>query len=118
MAYIAPTPADLKALYPAFATVPEDTVVLWLARAAEQTDAGWRDPFRANAEIAYAAAKMYELGFGAGTIPQGVNSFKSGTFEAKLADGAADRVGLKASVYGREFLAIRRRLFGGPRLVR
>jgi hypothetical protein len=118
MSYVAPTPADLKALYPAFSGVPEDTVVLWLARAQLRTDARWSDPERADAEIAYAAHKMAELGLAAGAIAAGVNSFKSGTFEAKVADTAANRIGLNSTVYGREFVSIRYRLFGGPRLAR
>lgn len=113
MAYSAPTPADLKARYPAFADVPDATVQLWLDDAAVDC-ALWPDDARARAELTYTAHKLALLGQGAGAVPLGLTSFKSGTFAATVSDGLASLTGFSATVYGREFIAMRRVYFGGP----
>ena len=115
MAYTTPTAADLKARYPAFADVLDATVELWIAEAEDETIT-WPADVRARAVMAYAAHKLNEYGLGAGATPQGVNSFKSGTFSATLSDAQASRTGFAASVYGREYQMLQRRYFGGPRL--
>lgn len=116
MAYIVPTAADLKARYPAFTAVADATVDVWLEDAATFADASWPDADRRVAVMAYAAHRLAELGMGAGAIPAGVTSFRSGSFSANVSDAQASRTGLSATVYGREFLALRRRSFAGPRL--
>ena len=116
MAYSAPTAAELIERYPAFAAVSVDTITLWLAEAAEEC-ASWPDDPRTRAEMAYAAARMAELVLGAGAVPAGVTSFRSGDFSATVSDAAAGRTGFDSTVYGREFLMLRRRWRGGPRLV-
>lgn len=115
MAYSAPTSADLKARYPAFASADDATVALWLAEAAVDC-ATFPDVVRARAEMAYAAHRLIEVGAVEGAIPAGVTSFKSGTFSATVADGAAARTGFATTVYGQEFITLRRRAFAGPRL--
>lgn len=115
MAYVTPTAAELKSKYPAFADVADATVVLWIAEGDTETVA-WADDIRPRAVMLYAAHRMSEGGQGRGAIAQGVVSFKSGTFSTTLADGAATRTGFDATVYGREYLALARRYFGGPRL--
>ncbi len=115
MAYTPATSADLKAKYPAFAAVADATVDIWLAEAVTEC-AGFIEADRARAEMAYAAHKMALAGLGAGAIPAGVTEFRSGTFSAKVADATASRTGFTATVYGREFMALRRRSFAGPRL--
>lgn len=116
MAYSAPTPANLKTRYPAFAAVADGTVQAWLDDAATFADDGWPDADRATAVMAYAAHRMAELGLVASAIPAGVTSFKSGTFSATVSDAVAGLTGLKSTAYGREFIALRRRNFAGPRL--
>lgn len=115
MTYTAPTASDLKMRYPAFASVGDGTVTYWLGEAAEQC-ATWPDSIRSRAEMAYAAHRMAETGQGKGAVPAGVTSFKSGAFSATVADGIASLTGLDATVYGREFAALRRTAFAGPRL--
>jgi hypothetical protein len=116
MAYSAPTPANLKARYPAFAAVADATVQVWLDDAARYTDATWPDLDRAAGVMAHAAHKLAELGAGQTAIPMGLTSFKSGTFSASVSDKTASATGFDATAYGREFVAIRDRLFRGPRL--
>lgn len=116
MAYTPATSADLKAKYPAFATVADATVDLWLAEAVTEC-AGFIESDRARAEMAYAAHMMRENGLGTGgAIPVGVTSFKSGTFSATVSDTIAGATGFNASIYGREYMILRRRSFAGPRL--
>lgn len=115
MAYTPATNADLKAKYPAFAAVADATVDLWLAEAVTEC-AAFIESDRARAEMAYAAHGMAQSGIGAGAIPAGVTSFKSGTFSATVADSLASATGFNATVYGREFATLRRRSFAGPRL--
>jgi hypothetical protein len=115
MAYTAPTSDDLKERYPAFATVGNDTVDVWLAEAAEEC-ANWPDDARARAEMAYAAHRMVETGSLASAVPQGLTSFRSGDFSASVSDSVASRSGFATTVYGQEFLRLQRRYFGGPRL--
>lgn len=116
MAYTAPLPYDLKARYPAFAAVLDATVQVWLDDASTFADESWPDADRRVGVMAYAAHRMAELGLGKGHVPGGVTSFRSGSFSANVSDAAASRTGLTATVYGREFSLLRRRIFGGPRL--
>ncbi|BEV00079.1 DUF4054 domain-containing protein [Novosphingobium olei] len=116
MAYSAPSPADLKARYPAFAAVSDAMVQVWLDDAAAFAGETWPDADRRAGVMAYAAHRMAELGIGTGNIPAGVVSFRSGSFSANVSDAAASRAGLTATIYGREFSALRRRIFGGPRM--
>ncbi|MEY4838687.1 MAG: hypothetical protein RLZZ475_2546 [Pseudomonadota bacterium] len=116
MPYTAPTPSDTKARYPAFAAVLDATVQIWLDDAATYADATWPDADRRAGVMAYAAHKMAELGIGTTVVPLGLTSFSSGTFKATVADKTASATGFDATVYGREFAALRRRNFAGPRL--
>lgn len=125
MAYVAPTPADLKLRYPAFADVADETVQYWLTDAERVVGETWREADRAVAMIAYAAHMMSETGALAASTPagatamlsaSGVTSFRSGSFSASISESAASATGLQATIYGREFLALQRASFGGPRL--
>lgn len=107
---------NFRARYPAFAGVPDDTINEWLAEGAAEC-ASWPEDYRARGEMSYAAGMMFDLGLLSGAVPGGVTSFKSGTFSATVSEDVAARTGFKASPYGREFIALRRRLFGGPRLI-
>lgn len=113
MAYIPATVEDVKRRYPAFDPVPDTTVALWLADAAQDC-AAWPDDYRTRGEVLRTAHSLAELGLGAGAIPAGVSSFKSGTFSATVSDNIAGATGFASTVYGREFLSLQRKLFGGP----
>ncbi|MFN3474080.1 MAG: DUF4054 domain-containing protein [Blastomonas sp.] len=115
MAYTAPTPDQFRARYPAFAALDNAAIQVWLDEGETET-ATWADDTRARAVMLYAAHKLAEGGQGTGNIAAGVTSFKSGTFSATITDAAASRTGFYATVYGREYLDLMRRNFGGPRL--
>lgn len=120
MSYTAPTSSDLIARYPAFTSVNTATIDYWLAQAATEVGSTWPDDARANAQLAWSAHRMVEVGVVGITGVNGgsgVSSFKSGSFSATLTDAAANRTGFDATVYGREYLALQRRWFGGPRLI-
>ena len=108
----APTLADFRTRYPAFAAVADATVQYWLDEGFAEV-AAWREADQPRGALAYAAHKLASQ---TGAAPEGVTSFKSGTFSASLSDTAANRTGFAATIYGREFLDLARRSFGGPRL--
>jgi hypothetical protein len=116
--YTEPTADDLKARYPAFAAVADETIDLWLADAARVVDESWPEASYAPAKMAHAAHSMVEVGVLAsgGAIPAGVTSFKSGTFSASISDKLASATGYDSTVYGRQFKAMQRAAFSGPRL--
>lgn len=113
MAYTAPTPANLKARYPAFAAVLDATVQSWLTEAATDC-AAWPDDLRARAEMALAAHRLVEVGAVSSAVPAGLTSFRSGEFSATVSNAVADRTGFDATIYGREYARLRRIAFAGP----
>ena len=124
MAHTAPTPANLKTRYSAFAGVADVTVQYWLTDAERYVDTTWAEGDYAPALMALAAHHMKLDGLGtqtaAGALPAGVTRFKSGTMDVTVSDSAASAAAegsLRSTRYGLEFLAIRRRNFAGPRIV-
>lgn len=126
MTYVPATASDLKARYPAFTAVADETVTYWLDDARSVVDASWCEGERAKAELALAAHNMALQGYGTagGAVgdlaAMGVTSFKSASMSVSFADsviskGAAGGYG--ATKYGTEFRAILRRCKGGIRLV-
>lgn len=125
MAYDAPTPEQLKAYYPAFASVADQTVQLYLDRAASSdVDQTWREADYASAIMAAAAHKMVRAGvsFGggvAGDLPAGLTSFKSGSFSVGFSDEAVKAQvagGWGSTTYGQDYAALLRTNKGGPRV--
>ena len=112
--------AELLALfrlrYPAFASVSDGLISYRLYDALTEVDDNWPAPQRTNARLAWSAHKLAEAGSIGGAVPQGVTSFKSGTFSATVSDAVAGLTGFDATVYGREFVALRRVAFAGPRM--
>lgn len=106
---------DFRNRYPGFAAVADASVSLWLDEGALEV-AAWPILAQDRAAMLYAAHNLAAQGLGAGAIPAGVTSFKSGTFSATVSDSAAGRTGFASTVYGREYLALARRHFAGPRL--
>lgn len=102
--------------YPAFATVSDGLISYRLFDALTEVGDNWPDAQRTNARLAWSAHKLAEAGSLGGAVPQGVTSFKSGTFSATVSDAVAGLTGLDATVYGREFVALRRVAFAGPRM--
>jgi hypothetical protein len=126
MAYDVPTAADLKAMYPAFAGVADDTVTSHLGVASTTAvDTSWLETDYAPAIMAFAAHRMALLNIGdhgqaAAQKAAGVSRLRSGSYDVSFdADAvkAAAGGGLDATMYGREY----KRLLGankaGPRVI-
>lgn len=125
MAYTEPTPADLKARYPAFADVADATVQVYLDDTATSVDGGWMQGDYIPAKTALAAHNMALAGLGVqsetdGYAAAGVNRIRSGNFDVSFSESkvaAASGGGLDATVYGRAYLVILRRNRRGPRFI-
>lgn len=110
--------AALRARYPAFASVPSATIRYWLDDAARFVDWSWTDADRPIGLMAVAAHHMAMNGLGSeAATPQGVTSFKSGTFSATVDARQAGRTGMSATRYGQEFLMLTRRNRGAARVI-
>ncbi len=118
-----PTPADLKARWPAFAAVPDATVQYWLTDAERIVTPDWLERDYAVGLMTLAAHEMVlngVTGLPASAIPAGVTSFKSGTFSATVSESVANASaagGFGATKYGQDFAIMLRRNNGMPRLV-
>lgn len=109
--------ASFRVRYPEFASVADATVEYWLTDAARYAPTSWGDDMD-PARLAYAAHNLSLSGLGTGAaLPQGVTSFRSGSFSASLTDAQANATGYDATRYGREFVAIQRRNSAGPFLI-
>lgn len=118
MPYTAPTASDLIARYPPFADVAEGTITYWLTDAARFVDTSWTETDYAPALIAAAAHHMAMNGLGSeAALPQGVTSFKSGTFSATVDASQAAATGWKATRFGQDYLTLLRRNKGGARVI-
>lgn len=113
MAYTAPTATELKAKYPAFAAVADDTVTLYIVDANRMVDETWTEGDYATAIMLAACHLMVLSGIGAGAEAQvnaqglsGFQSIRSGSLS--LSRGSASDSGgvpkdLAGSVYGQQF---------------
>ena len=101
--------------YPEFA-LQSDEVIRVALEGAALSDA-WPDTAQDKAKMALAAHSI--ASGGVSDIPQGVTSFKSGTFSASMTTEAANRwsQGLRSTRYGIEYLALVRQYFGGTVIV-
>ena len=126
MAHTAPTPAQLKAKFPAFAAVPDVTVDAYLADAfVSGVDTSWPEAQYATAGMAFAAHQMAKFGIGdhgqvAGYARQGVTGLRSGSFSVNLDPSKARAVALgelNATPYGQEYKRLLEAVKGGPRIL-
>lgn len=108
------TLAIFRLRYPAFAAVSDGLISYRLYEALGIVGDNWPADGQIIARTAWAAHKLAEAGSLSGAVPQGLTSFKSGTFSATVSDGIASLTGLDATIYGREFIAMRRAAFSGP----
>ncbi|MBY0299992.1 MAG: DUF4054 domain-containing protein [Methylobacterium sp.] len=105
---MAPTPAALKARFPAFAPVPDDAVAAALAEAEPRVDATWAAADRDPARMLYAAHLLTLDGFGG---PEGVlagaldlRALRSGALQIERHPPDATLPGtLGRTAYGRRF---------------
>lgn len=107
---------EFRTRCPQFVSIDDGQVSYWLSEAGSVVDSGWPADVRLRAKALYAAHMMASSGVLTSAIPQGLTSFKSGTFAATVSDSVASLTGLQSTVHGREFLTLRRRYFAGPRL--
>ncbi len=108
--------ATFRLRYPAFASVADGTVAYWIADAELAVDAGWPEASIIVGRLAYVAHRLSETGALTTAIPAGLTSFRSGSFSATVDSSIAGLTGFAATSYGREYLALRRAAFVGPRL--
>lgn len=118
MAYVKPTPADIKALYPAFASVPDATLQIYIDRA--PIDDSWFESDYTQAIELWVAHTMTLNGLGtneaATQAASGVKSISSGGLSVSFAESkSSDDGGWGGSIYGKQFYALLRRNKGGPR---
>lgn len=118
MAYVAPTPDDLKAKYPAFVGVSDATIQIWLSDA--PVDESWSETDYASAIMAWSAHQMVSNGIGGGDVgvaaAAGVSRLKSGTLDVSFSDGSSGSSGYGSTSYGRLWLELLARNKGGPRI--
>lgn len=106
--------AGFRLRYPAFDLVDDGRIGYWIAQAAGSVGTEWDADQRDAGKFAWSAHKLVESGALASAVPAGLTSFKSGTFAATVSDKMAGLTGFDATVYGREYLTMRKRLFMGP----
>ena len=117
------TPAGLKAMFPAFAAVPNATIQMWLTVAAETVDDSWLASSRARAQALLAAHEMVTNGIGTGAEAEaaangasGFRVMKSGGLTLERFDTAsgASAGAYAGTSYGRQFAVLLRQNRGGP----
>lgn len=106
--------AIFRLRYPAFAAVSDGLISYRLYEGLTAVSDGWPTDTLLTARTAWAAHKLAESGVISGAVPQGLTSFKSGTFSATVSDKLAGLTGFDGTIYGREFLTMRRAAFSGP----
>ncbi len=126
MAYSPVTATDLKTRFPAFATLDNATVELWLDDARIVVTDAWIEADRAPAESLLAAHYLTLNGHGAsgGAVgnlaAMGVTDFKSASMSVSFDAGRVNSLvsgDYSATTYGAQFLVHLRRNRGGPRLI-
>lgn len=124
MAYDVPTAAEMKLRYPSFADVADDTITYWITDAQRFVDTSWAEGDYAPALLSLAAHNMTLAGIGAdgaslSSVPAGITRMKSGSLELGFTDDAANARmsgSFGATRYGQEFIALRLKNRGGPRV--
>ena len=127
MAYDAPDPAALKARYPAFAAVADETIQYWLTDAGRFVDTSWIESDYAPALIAHAAYDMARVSVAgligadeAALVAGGVTDFQSASVRLRFSDEAvkvAVAGGYGSNIYGIEYFALLSRSKAGPRVI-
>lgn len=118
--YGRPSPANLKAKYPAFANVSDATIQAYLDDA--PVDDSWLESDYAKAIMLWAAHTMTANGIGVteieGYAASGLSRLKSGTLDVSFKDSASSADSQwSGSKYGAQFYVLLRVNKGGPRVV-
>lgn len=115
----------LKAIFPAFAAVPDNTVSFWITRAARQVDSSWPEEDRDFALYLLACHLMTEQGLGTGAEAEmfragagGFDTLKSGSLSlSRSAPNVAGAFGMYGTTqYGRQFAVLTAQVKGGARV--
>lgn len=120
MAFVEPTPADIKLDFPAFAAVDDTIIQRRIDRTAIYVDQYWLETDYTWAKELLTAHWLQTEGLGtsgqaATFAANGVTRFKSGDLDVALSDTAGANAGeFSGSVYGRQFAALLRKNKGGP----
>lgn len=126
MPYVVPAAADLKARYPAFASVADNTITYWITDAQRIVTQSWAEGDYQPGILSLAAHNMALQKVpglttdAASNLPAGVTRFKSASVDIGISEAAANRTvsgGYAATPYGQEFAAMLRRNVGGAQLV-
>lgn len=123
MAWTAPTAADLKARFPAFAAVGDVAIAAALAEAEGRVDGSWSDALRTAGALYYAAHVLTLDGLGTSTEAQlaGFRRLRIGSLELESAASSATSANaadlLRSTSYGRRFAAIAGQVSGPGILV-
>ncbi len=128
MAWTEPTVADVRARFPAFASVPDAAIQPALAEALVQVDATWPDAARTSGALLYAAHILTLDGQGGGVEAEiakagalGFTSFRSGSLSLDRGTAAGGGGGssdpLEQTSYGRRFSEMVRARFPGVLVV-
>jgi len=116
--YVAPTVANLKAMFPNFAGSDVAAVQMALDEAAGQVDTSWLEGDFAMGRLLYAAHVLTTNGHGTGAAAQvsglaGVKRIKSGALDLEFADKAASASMLQSTSYGQRFATLQRQNTAG-----
>lgn len=117
MAYIKPTPAEIKARYPDFAAVPDVTIQAYIEDC--PVDDSWFESDYKRAIMLWACHEMSINGIGgddvAGYAASGVKSLSSGGLSVSFDGGDNNGSIWDASKYGKQFYLLLRQNKAGPR---
>lgn len=126
MAYVLPTPDDLKSMYPEFATVSDAVITQYIDMAARNVDTTWFEEDYQRAIITLACHLMAISGIGSGPDSKANNGemaiykvIRSGALTLQKFDKASDDSfwQFSASRYGKIYRMLLKLNRGGPRVV-
>jgi hypothetical protein len=118
MAYTEPTPDDIRARFPAFASLSDPTIQMFIDEAAPWVDDSWLEADRAPAIRFLTAHKMAAEGLlGTGQVANQISGLikseslgdASVTYENGMStgQGSMDDAWLASTPYGRDYLRLR-----------
>lgn len=116
--HVRPAPAQIKALYPAFSSVPDATVQAYIDMC--PVDDSWFESDYTRAIGLWVAHTMTLNGLGsneaATQAASGIKSFSSGDLSVSFSESkSSDDGGWGGSMYGKQFYQLLRMNKGGPR---
>lgn len=131
MAYVVPTAASIKAAFPEFAAVADPVVNMAISEAGLAVDQTWPESAFNLAYSLYAAHLLRSQGQGTSAQAQAISGAPAGLKMRKSGDTVEEFFGsatsgsgavsgdawLSTTDFGQRFLGLRKRYFGGPRVL-